>query len=418
MLRSFWLVISLFVLVAGSNLDAAEANLALPGPFAVGYLKTPVTRDDGTTFNVTICYPAERYGRNQPVDRTAGPYCPIIFDSVVLPPAYRSTLIHLASWGFVVLMPNFALEHFPDTEGIADDIGICLNYLIAESSRSGSPFYGAIRGDRCGFGGHSLGSGCGIIQGTKEGSRLKVIANMACGNRTTPPTDVAVKDLRVPLIMLAGSSDRIATLSTQLGPIYNAAPSPKGLFVLQGASHMQFTDSILVKGGSPDLMPPEEQLAISHHYLTAAFLLYLQEDDSRWPLLWDPQLSVLPDVQPTLQSGIVWETPAAALTGTAGDLVELSATVTNESPMHQGFEFFTDSNGWTAEVTPTVIGDLPPMGSAQATIRVTIPERTALLGDVVRLSARSTRDGHTRGVKRLTVTRTAAPDQIRSAKSR
>jgi hypothetical protein len=374
------------------------SDLSQPGPHAPGVREVTIVRPDGTAFTAKVFYPAIRLGRDVPVDRIRGPFCPVIFDSIVFPPAYRSTLSHLATWGFVVLMPDFALSQLPDTQAMADDIGYSLEFLIAESSRPDSPFYRTIRSDRCGFSGHSLGSGCSIIRGLVEGPRLKVVANLACGNRTVPPATAVAGQLPVPLIMLAGTHDDIAPLDEQVGPVYQAAMPAKALFALDGATHMQFTDSVIAPHADGD-MPQDEQLAISRTYLTAAFRLYLTEQDDLWPMLWDPGTPPLDDVMPTIDSGIVWQTSSTVVFGISGQTIEFSATVSNQSPQPQGLELFADGSSLPATISPNVIGDLPPGGTAAVTIRGRVDTQS----QTVRLSARSTRDGHTRGVRRVTI---------------
>jgi hypothetical protein len=360
-------------------------------------------RPDGTSLRATVYYPARQAGLQQPVHPSAAPGCPIIFESVVPPSAYSSTLTHLASWGFVVAMPNFTLRLFPDTDAMAADLGICLDGLLAESARPGALLFGAVRGDRCGFSGHSLGGACAVIQGVRESDRLKVIVSLASGNRTQPPASSVAGQLRRPLILLAGSRDWISSLPTHVGPIYAAASAPKGLFLLSNGNHMQFSDSTLAPT-QDGLMSQEEQLAITRHYLTAAFRLYLSEADELWPLLWDPQSNALPHVGPLIDSGSVWETPAVPVGGVAGETVELAATVVNRSASPQGFDLFVDS-GWPATIAPQRLDPLPPGGSATVTVSVTIPARELLLENPLRLSARSTRDNHTRGVAHTTITR-------------
>jgi predicted dienelactone hydrolase len=404
--RATTLVVLLFI---GIDPVAAQ-DLSQPGPYPFGMRVVTITRPDQTTFVATVYYPASLEGRNPPVSFLGKPYPPIVFDSIVSPTSYESTLSHLASWGFVAIMPNFAIRWFPDTLSMSADMGLCVDFLIAESTRPDSPFADAIRSDRCGFGGHSLGAGCAIQQGVNESDRVKVVVALSGDNRTIPPSSEVVDDLRVPLLMLTGSQDLITPIPTRARPVYDAAPQPKGFFTLDGGNHMQFTD-VRLASIAANTMPHDEQRAISRHFLTAAFRLYVSDDDSVWPLLWDPIAGEVDNVLPERASGIEWtaDAPTAALVG--GQTVEFAATVTNTAPNPQGFDLFVDSESWPAEIVPVTLASMATGESAPVVVRVTVPSSGAET-ETLRLSARSRRDGHTRGVLRVNLHRATTGARI------
>ena len=76
---------------------------------------------------------------------------------------------HLASWGYIVAMPDFPSEIAEDR---ATDVQYLLSYLEAEDANPASMFYGRIAVNRLGVVGHSLGGATTLMVAARD-SRIK-----------------------------------------------------------------------------------------------------------------------------------------------------------------------------------------------------------------------------------------------------
>jgi triacylglycerol lipase len=75
---------------------------------------------------------------------------------------------HLASRGFVVLVPTSRAPYSPDPDRDSDDQLAVLAWGVAQSSVSGSPLEGKIDASRRAIGGHSAGGLCSVVGATKD----------------------------------------------------------------------------------------------------------------------------------------------------------------------------------------------------------------------------------------------------------
>lgn len=100
---------------------ASAQDLSQPGSLQASRRDVTVVRASGSGFLATVYYPATGTAIGSPVDSSNGPYPIVAFgdgflSSVTL---YQSTAAHLATWGFIVILPQ--------TQGslIAKSFGAC-----------------------------------------------------------------------------------------------------------------------------------------------------------------------------------------------------------------------------------------------------------------------------------------------------
>jgi predicted dienelactone hydrolase len=123
------------------------------GPYSVARIRAETTNPrTGHRLETDIYYP----GLDDATDPRGGPYPALVFAHGFLAKAfmYAGNGRHLASWGYVVAIPDFPDEH---AELRASDVGHLLSYLAAQNADEGSRFFQQIDARRFGLVGHSLG---------------------------------------------------------------------------------------------------------------------------------------------------------------------------------------------------------------------------------------------------------------------
>ncbi len=289
--------------VAPTNPAEAQAE---PGPYPVG-----VTELDGGPSPITVFYPAldgSQEGREAatyhlgdwlppgeaakvaalapftmaafadlpPADQDGGPYPLVLFSHGLAGYRLQSTFLtaHLASWGFVVV----AVEHpyrnlsavFGDLGAIADTLGTEQSPDVAQllgaidlvRSASDDPSHVlsglAVDTDHVGAVGHSLG-GFAVFNAARD-PRVDSYVALAFPvggtfvESTSPTTAPGPAPPDKPSMLIAGSADAIAPLP-RVEAAYGSLPPPKGLAVIEGMTHLGFTDLCeLTPEGTPDVL--------------------------------------------------------------------------------------------------------------------------------------------------------------------
>ncbi len=196
---------------------------------------------------------------------------------------YYSYAEHLASWGYVVVLPTFSNplftpEHYTRAWCMVDAA------LFAGElwETPGDPFFGKIDTGNWGFCGHSMGGGCAFLAADTfdlENS-LKVVVSFA-SPQTTPPVNSA--NLELPKLVLAGSVDQIAPWADVRDAMWADAPAPGAFPVITGANHGYYMDfSYWYENGGTATITRAEQQRIVRLYMTAYMERYLHGDDSQW----------------------------------------------------------------------------------------------------------------------------------------
>lgn len=267
------------------TVHAHAQDLSQPGPRTASQADVTVRRADGSTFLATAHYPAVASTPAAAVDVANGPYPVIAFGHGFVTPVaqYASTARHLASWGFVVLLPQTQGSIAPSHSAFADDLVSSLNWMASQNSLVTSPWLGAIAIDRRGVMGHSMGGGCALLAADRDSSIRAVVPLSAA--ETNPSSTAACAGIGVATRIIVGSQDTIVPPSTN-GPMFANLLGPSQLVSITGGFHCGFIDSSILfcDGGS---ISRAAQLAIARHEITEFLLLYLAGDGSRWSAVWD-----------------------------------------------------------------------------------------------------------------------------------
>ena len=254
-------------------LRATAQDLSQPGPFAASRRDATVVRANGSTFVATVHYPATATTVGAPLDLTAGP-CPVIafghgFLSAVT--LYQSTASHLASWGFVVALPQTQGGLFPSHPALAADMVSTLDWLALQGGIAGSVWDGAIDGERRGMMGHSMGAGCSMLAAASD-PRVRAMVPMAPAE-TNPSSTQACASIRAAVRILVGSQDSIVAPSTAT-PMFDNLLGDAQLVSITGGYHCGFIDASIIACDSGSITRAE-QLAIVRREATEFLLLEL-----------------------------------------------------------------------------------------------------------------------------------------------
>ncbi|WP_433727616.1 dienelactone hydrolase family protein [Nocardia sp. CA-129566] len=143
---------------------------------------------------------------------------------------YRTTLEHLASWGFVVAAPDTERGPIPSHLGLATDLlttlDICTSVRLGDGAISVHP-------ERLALAGHGMGAGAAVIAAGQR--RVAAVAALYPAP-TAPSAETIAPDIDTPALMLAGSTD-IESVSSNAIPLAAAWAGPVVLREIDGASH-------------------------------------------------------------------------------------------------------------------------------------------------------------------------------------
>lgn len=269
------IVILVLALLPAAGLAGSPPPSAPPPSAPPQVLVADATVDAGDrSFGVKVFAPQ---GVDAEGDRLAGgPWPVVIFGHGYLSSVdlYTTLLADLAEAGYLVIAPTSGGELFPDHAAFAADFSAVIDWLLAENTRPGSWFEGAVDAERIAASGHSMGGGASILA-TAADQRIRTVANLAAAE-TRPSAIAAAAELTVPVLLVAGERDAIAPLDTHQRPIFAAiGKAPAQLRVITGGSHCGFIDDpgVGLAGALTGLVcdtaaiPRTEQLAVTSRLL-------------------------------------------------------------------------------------------------------------------------------------------------------
>lgn len=263
---------------------AVAADLSLAGPFTASRRDVTVVRGTGTSFAATVHYPATSAAVGAVFDASAGA-CPVIafghgyLCAVTL---YQSTASHLASWGFVVILPQTQGGLFPSHSALAADMVASIDWLATQSGTSGSPWFGAIDGARRGVMGHSMGGGCSLLAAASD-PRIVAAVPMAAAE-TNPSSTQSCLNVHAATRIIVGSQDAIVPPSVN-DPMFANLSGDAQLVSITGGFHCGFTDSTIVACDTGSITRAQ-QLAIVRREATAFLLPALACQEALWCEAW------------------------------------------------------------------------------------------------------------------------------------
>jgi dienelactone hydrolase len=260
-------------------LPIGESPTPSEGPYAVGWSSALVRRQGIGRFGAVLYYPATTSERNASIDPTGAPYPAVVFGHgwLATPDMYRSTLVTLASHGYVVMAPASESQLFPSHPRFAQDMGQCLTWLEQENARADSRLYGHIDRASLGIAGHSMGGGASMLAAAAD-DRIKAVVALAPAETWPDSAIAAAAQIHVPIIFIAGSEDTFTPPAQNAEPMYDNANPPKQLVILIGGYHCGFIDPdvpVVCDSGS---MNHQRQLDITWQRTIGFFDRYLKGD--------------------------------------------------------------------------------------------------------------------------------------------
>ncbi len=169
---------------------------------------------------------------------------------------YSPLLYHLASWGFVVMVPHSTLS------GSGKEILEGLSYLKAQNSDPDSPFFKKLNLNKIGLSGHALGGSSAINAATD--AQITCLAVIA----PAPGKAAGVKD---PMFLITGDRDTI--FSPEL--VRLTAYSPSKVATIFGTISDTSHEDFVPNGGK------------ARGYLTAWFMSILSKDEEAKQVFFD-----------------------------------------------------------------------------------------------------------------------------------
>jgi dienelactone hydrolase len=247
------------------------------GPYEAGWTNATLNRE-GRTFSTKIYYPSFIEGSEAQIDTLHGPYQVIAFGHgfFMQNSYYISHYKHLASYGFVVIAPQF-----PDNDHLqlAYDLIYCVNFIKTQNSNLTSRFFHLIDLTKAGLSGHSMGGGASLLASAID-STISVTAPFAAAE-TNPSVINLMDQIKGVVYLISAQSDGIAPPQQHQIPMYNNANPVKALPLIKGANHTKFMDSRIWDWTDPNgYLTAEQQLSITRKYLASIFNLFLKEDSS------------------------------------------------------------------------------------------------------------------------------------------
>ena len=247
------------------------------GPYEAGWTSATLNRE-GRTLNTIIYYPSFVEGSETQIDTLHGPYQPIAFGHGFLMQNnyYISHFKHLASYGFVVIAPQF-----PDNNHLqlAYDLIYCVNYIKTQNANSSSRFFNLIDVTKAGLSGHSMGGGASLLASAND-STITVTAPLAAAE-TNPSAIDLMDQIEGVVYLISAQNDGITPPPQHQIPMYNNANPVKALPLIKGANHTKFMDTRIWDWTDPNgYLTATQQLATTRKYLVSIFNLFLKEDTS------------------------------------------------------------------------------------------------------------------------------------------
>lgn len=154
---------------------------------------------------------------------------------------YTSYAHHLATWGFVVVLTDYAdSSFFPDHQKLADDVGAVIDWALAQPALAIDPLKIATVG-------HSLGGKISMLAASDD-HRIKAVVGWDPVDSSSP--SVAPEKMTMPAAIAvvgettdgAGGGMPCAPTAENFQQFYAAAGSPALAITVKGADHMDWVD--------------------------------------------------------------------------------------------------------------------------------------------------------------------------------
>lgn len=154
---------------------------------------------------------------------------------------YTSYARHLATWGFVVIVTDYASSFFPAHTDLAADASKVIDYALAQSALAVDP-------QRIALAGHSLGGKISVLTATSD-ARVKAVVAWDPVDTGSPSVAPELMTNMTAAVAVLGETTNSTSNTQACAPAaenytqyYAAAPSPALSVTLDGADHMDWVD--------------------------------------------------------------------------------------------------------------------------------------------------------------------------------
>lgn len=147
------------------------------------------------------------------------------------PAVYTGILDHWASHGFVVAAANTS------NAGTGEEMLACLEWVLAENARAGSPYFGKVDVAHVGASGHSQGGGGAIMVGRDP--RVVATAPLMPYTLGLGHDATSQSQQHGPMLLLSGGNDSIAPAPKNQAPVFAATNVPVFWGTLETADHVR-----------------------------------------------------------------------------------------------------------------------------------------------------------------------------------
>jgi pimeloyl-ACP methyl ester carboxylesterase len=308
------------------------------GPYAVAHVRVKtVNPGTGKRLKADIYYPS----LDGVMDPQGAPYPALVFAHGFLARAfmYAGNGRHLASWGYVVAIPDFPDE---DTELRASDAGYLFSCLEALNTDEDSRFFQQIDVGRFGLVGHSLGGLTTLMVAARD---VRVKAAVAL-DPVRPPRvwrkgswdyRAEAPSLTAPLAVIAAPAQRCNLFAAYRKMFAAAGSGHKAQYVLVDGSHCDYMDVLSsqfpVETCSRVCGRPfsEERLRLVERYTAAWFDYYLKGDTAGYAHIFGARLN--DDVLANRIVADIAIAPGDLKAETAGSRVQLTWNAYDNPPV-------------------------------------------------------------------------------------
>lgn len=204
---------------------------------------------------------------------------------------YTSYAHHLATWGFVVVLADYADRGlFADHQLMADDVSAVIDWALAQPALAIDPHHVAVAG-------HSLGGDISILAASDD-HRIAAVVGWDPVDAASPSvTPEKMPGLTAAIAVVgettngAGSGMPCAPTADNFQAFYAAAPSPALSITVMGADHMDWVDDPscgFCTFCAPGSAAPELARAVTRRLDVAWLRRVLLEDVAMQPWLDAP----------------------------------------------------------------------------------------------------------------------------------
>ncbi|MEM7247033.1 MAG: alpha/beta fold hydrolase [Acidobacteriota bacterium] len=370
--------LALATVVFQGAVTQAATDPGLPGAFIAERIELDVPADGGRTLTADLHYPGDGSGS---VDPAAGRCPAVVFGHGFARSRARYVDFgaHLASRGFLVLVPDFSgADHSQN----ADDLSAGLDWLLAEDARAGSLLFERVDATALGSSGHSAG-GLSALVALSRDPRLVTAAPLDPVDSGELGT-TALASTTAP-VAITHSEDSACNAFGSARDLYEAAIGPKRRVLVVDGNHCdpEMPSDLLCSlpcGGAN-----AERQALYRKLVTGWLEHWLRCDASYAPWVSGVELAadvmagrVVTESMPDPVEADCVVVPPGEVTGlrvtTSGDDLVLSWDPLVSEPVVESYRVYRSTVPEVVRVTSERVGEVPA-----PTVELVLPgERTTL----------------------------------------